>query len=96
MCAKPVLKRGKFDSRSKQSLNELIWLPVKARITLKDLAFMFICSNWNASAYLTELLLEQDLEPIRLMRTISSSKGCNVVPASKTEVLALWACGMNF
>jgi hypothetical protein len=39
MSAKLVLNRKKFDS-SKQALNELHWLPIKARIEFKIMSFM--------------------------------------------------------
>jgi hypothetical protein len=55
MCAKLVLRRGKYES-SKQALFDLHWLPIKTRINQKLLTFMFQCSVGNAPAYLTELL----------------------------------------
>ncbi len=85
MCAKLVLNRGKFDS-SKQSLYELHWLPVKARITFKILTFMFNCSIGNAPPYLTEFLSDQ--VQTRPLRTASSSEGCYNVPFNKRKTLS--------
>ena len=40
MCAKLVLNRSRYES-SKQALNDLHWLPIKARINFKMLTYMY-------------------------------------------------------
>ena len=56
MCTKLVLNRSRYDS-SKQSLYDLHWLPIKARINFKMLTYMYNCSVGNAPKYLCELKL---------------------------------------
>lgn len=69
-----------------ESLYELHWLPVKARITFKILTFMFNCSTGNAPAYLTELLSKQI--PARQLRYAVSSVGCYVVRFNRRNIFS--------
>jgi hypothetical protein len=85
MCAKLVLNRGKYES-SKQSLYDLHWLPINARITFKICTFIFNSSIGNGPAYLTSLLTKK--MPSRHLRSAASSEGCYVVPFNKKKTFS--------
>ena len=85
MCAKLVLNRSKYDS-AKQSLFDLHWLPIRARITFKILTYMFNCSVGNAPEYLRELLITQESK--RTLRSPVSSECCSVVPFNKKKTFS--------
>ncbi|KAK3087887.1 hypothetical protein FSP39_012065 [Pinctada imbricata] len=85
MCAKLVLKRGKFES-SKENLYDLHWLPIKARISFKMLTYMYNCHVGHAPVYLTELLTKQI--PNQRLRSSSTSEGCYVVPFNKRKTFS--------
>ena len=78
MCAKLVLKRGKFDS-SKEALYNLHWLPIKARISFKMLTFMYNCHVGHAPVYLTELGLYLLLSKITGQISNMLNKGNSVI-----------------
>ena len=80
-----MLNRSRYDS-SKQSLYDLHWLPIKARITFKILTYMFNCSAGNAPQYLTELLTCRVSK--RTLRSSESSVGCYEVPYNKKNTFS--------
>jgi hypothetical protein len=86
MSAKLVLNRKKFDS-SKQALNELHWLPIKARIEFKIMSFMYNCSTGKAPAYLTDLLTAKTTHRSGL-RSSQSDHGCFKVPFNKNKTFS--------
>lgn len=85
MCAKLILNRSKYDS-SKQSLFDLHWLPIKARITFKVLVYMYNCSVGNAPSYLSDLLTHKVSR--RTLRSSQSSIGNYEVPFNRNKTFS--------
>ena len=85
MCAKLVLNRSRYDSW-KQSLYDLHWLPIKARINFKILTYMFNCSVGNAPQHLTELLTCRVSK--RTLRSSELSVGCYEVPYNEKKTFS--------
>jgi len=83
MCAKLVLQRGKYDGY-KDSLFELHWLPIKARINFKILCTMYNCFIGNVPVYLTELLHKPVLKRPNL-RSAEDMDYCFALPIIKTK-----------
>ena len=85
MCAKLVLNSSRYDS-SKQSLYDLHWLHIKARINFKILTYMYNCSVGNAPQYLSELLTYKVSK--RTLRSPESSVGCYEVPYNRKKTFS--------
>ena len=84
MC-KLVLNRSKYEN-SKQSLFDLHWLPIKARISFKVLTYMYNCSVGKAPSYLTDLLTNQVSK--RTLRSSESSVGNYDIPFNKNKTFS--------
>ena len=78
-----MLNRNRYDS-SNQSLYDLHWLPIKARINFKVLPYMYFkCSVGIAPQHLSELLTYKVSK--RTIRSSESSVGCYEVPYNRKK-----------
>ena len=62
MCAKLVLRKGKYDSLT-ECMKELHWLPIKYRIMFKVLVLICKCLNGDTPVCLTDLIVP--IQPTR-------------------------------
>lgn len=63
MCAKLVLRAGKFSSNT-EALRELHWLPISSRIVFKAMCIIYKSLNGNGPNYIKKMLV-----PAKIMRT---------------------------
>ena len=85
MCAKLMHNSSRYDS-SKHSLNDLLWLPIKARINFKILTYMYNCSVGNGPQYLSELLTYKVSK--HTLRSSESAVGCYEVPYNRKKTFS--------
>lgn len=86
MCAKLILNPKKCEN-TRHALKDLRWLPVKARIKIKILSYMYICNTNAAPTYLTELLSpKKQTGPV--LRSSETSELCYNVPFNKRKTFS--------
>ena len=84
IAAKLVLNKGKYDSVT-ESMKELHWLPVEARIRYKLLTLVHKSIHGNVPQYLQILLT---IVPVRRTLRSSSSSNLLVIPRTKSKTFA--------